>query len=153
MNRPRWRSGGLTCLDLLVALLCAVLLGCSHPPASTTSPSGAAPNAATASDGSPLFDVLLARNGQSAKIGRVAADTSYHLRVVSAEPGQKQFLTETVELMNGKEVLHAEAPATPGAPKFAEASRSVPRSSPEFLAQLQVHLKQYYDLTLKPVSK
>ncbi|MEI6722227.1 MAG: hypothetical protein WCO67_15795 [Betaproteobacteria bacterium] len=84
-------------------------------------------------------------------IGRVEADANFILKVVSAVPDQKEFLDETVELVNEKQVLHVEAPAPKGAPKFAVASRKVERGTPEFAAELQTYLATYYDITLQAV--
>ncbi len=123
--------------------LCAALTGCSH---NSTLPAGS-PDQATAT-GAQLFDVYEAK--EPAKIGQVSATTNGLLRIVSAVPGKKQFLQETVELVNNKPSLFVEAPAAPGAPQYANASRTVPRSSPEFLKELRAYLQQYYDLTLKP---
>jgi hypothetical protein len=102
---------------------------------------------------SQLFDVLLADDDENqVNIGRVEADPNFNLKIVSVVPEQEEFLTETVELVNDKDVLHVEAPPPEGAPMHAVFSRQVRRSAPEFPAEMQSYLQSYYDLTLKPAA-
>lgn len=104
--------------------------------------------------GSQLYDVLLAKRSNSQrKIGRVAVDKEYRLKIISVIPSQKDFLTETFDVINAKNELHAEAAPPQGAPQFSDFSRVVNRTSPAFFPQLQTHLKQYYDLVLQPAGK
>ena len=133
---------------------CCLVLGCSAGQKPVASSSDAAPAPLRTENRSQLFDVLLADEaGQERLIGRVAVDAAYRLRIVSVTRPQKQFLTDTLDAINDKTVLHVEAAPPEGAPKFAEASRVVDRSSPAFLVELQSHLKKYYDVSLRPVSK
>jgi hypothetical protein len=104
--------------------------------------------------GSQLYDVVLARHsGSQKKIGQVAADIQYRLQIVSVIPSQKDFLTDTIDTMNSKTNLHAEAAPPEGAPRFSDYSRMVDRNSPAFFTQLQAQLRQYYDLILQPAQK
>jgi hypothetical protein len=105
-------------------------------------------------EGSQVYDVILAsHSGSQKKIGQVTADKEFRLQVVSVISSKKDFLTETIDLMNAKTNLHAEAAPPEGAPRFSDFSRVVDRSSPDFFKQLQAHLKQYYDLILQPAAK
>ena len=102
---------------------------------------------------SQLFDVILTdEDGKEITIGRVEADQRFQLKVVSAVDEQKEFLDETLELVNDKDVLHVEAAPPEGAPKFAVYSRQIERGKPEFAAEMQAYLNTYYDLALKPVA-
>lgn len=108
----------------------------------------------SAPQGSQLYDVFLAKRSSSQrKIGRVAVDKEYRLKIISVIPSQKDFLTETFDVINAKNELHAEAAPPQGAPQFSDFSRVVNRTSPAFFPQLQTHLKQYYDLVLQPAGK
>lgn len=101
-----------------------------------------------------LFDVILTdEDGKQTNIGRVEADSAFRLKVVSADAKQKEFLEETMELVNAKAVLHVEAPPPAGAPKFAVYSRELKRGADGFAAELQAYLKSYYDIVLKPVAE
>jgi hypothetical protein len=100
-----------------------------------------------------VFDVVLTEEGtQEAIIGRVEADATFRLKVLSAEADQQEFLAETVELLNDKDVLHVKTDPPEGAPRFAVSSLTIERTQPEFLAELQAYLERYYDLTLRPVT-
>ncbi|MEI6722226.1 MAG: hypothetical protein WCO67_15790 [Betaproteobacteria bacterium] len=101
-----------------------------------------------------LFDVLLAGKHQGRpRIGRVAVDGKNLLQTVWVASKQKEFLSEIVEAMNGKAVLHVESAPPKDAPRFANASRIVKRTSPEFFTESQTYLRHYYNITLIPVSK
>jgi hypothetical protein len=105
-------------------------------------------------EGSQVYDVILARHsGSQKKIGQVTVEKEYRLQVVSVIRSQKGFLTDTIDAMNAKTNLHAEAPPPQGSPQFSDVSRVVDRNSPAFFPQLQAYLKQYYDLILQPVAK
>jgi hypothetical protein len=105
-------------------------------------------------EGSQMYDVILAKHsGSKKKIGQVAMDKEYRLQVVSVIASQRNFLSDTVDAMNAKTNLHAEAAPPEGAPRFSDFSRVVDRNSPAFFTQLQAHLKQYYDLILQPTAK
>jgi hypothetical protein len=125
---------------------CLLNFGCSSERAEMA----ATPNI---SQGSQLYDVFLAkRGGSQKKIGQVTVDKEYRLQIVSVIPSQKDSLAETIDAMNAKTELHAEAAPPPGAPPFSDFSRVVDRNSPAFFTQLQAHLKQYYDLILAPAK-
>lgn len=103
---------------------------------------------------SQVFDVIFTdEDDKEVNIGRVEADPTFRLKIVSAAPEHKEFLEETMELVNDKTVLHVEAAPPEGAPKFAVYSREVERGKPEFAAEMQSYLASYYDLNLKPVGK
>lgn len=139
------RSGFVACA-LLTLVLSAFISGCSTERAEVVP----APNIPA---GSQPYDIFLAKsNGSQKKIGQVAVDKEYRLQIISVIPSQKNFLTDTVEAMNNKATLHAEAAPPQGAPQFSDFSRVVDRNSPAFFTQLQVHLKQYYDLVLHPAT-
>src|SRR5882724_10224742 len=143
MNLPGLRS---VLQGSIAITLCLLIFGCDSPRAEIS----ATPNIP---ESSQLYDVFLARSvGSQKKIGQVAVDKEYRLKIVSAIPIQKAFLTETFDLMNAKAELHAEAAPPAGAPKFSDFSRVVNRNSPRFFPQLQMHLRQYYDLILQPAK-
>lgn len=101
-----------------------------------------------------LFDVIFTdEDEKEMNIGRVEADPSFTLKIVSAVPEHKEFLEETVDLVNEKKVLHVEAAPPEGAPKFAVFSKQIERGKPEFAAEMQTYLASYYDLNLKPASQ
>ena len=100
-----------------------------------------------------LFDVVLASNEREHIIGRVEADPSFELKIVTALDKHRPFLEETVQEMNKKDLMHVEVAPPEGSPKFTLYSRAVTRTEAEFLTELLSYLKKYYDLTLRPVSK
>jgi len=103
---------------------------------------------------SQVFDVIFTdEDEKEINIGRVEADPSFKLKIVSAAPEHKEFLEETVDLVNDKKVLHVEAPPPKNAPKFAVYSKQVERGKPEFASEMQSYLSSYYHLNLKPVGK
>ena len=100
------------------------------------------------------FEVIFTdEDEKEINIGRVEADPNFNLKVVSAVPEHKEFLEETLDLVNEKKVLHVEAAPPEGAPKFAIYSREVERGKPEFAIEMQAYLASYYDLNLKPAGK
>jgi hypothetical protein len=132
---------------VIAIAVCVVLSGCHSERAEIAT----TPNFP---QGSQLYDVILAKHsGSQKKIGQVATDKEYRLQIVSVIPSQKDFLTDTIDTMNSKTNLHAEAAPPQGAPQFSDFSRVVERNSPAFFTQLQAHLKQYYDLILEPAAK
>jgi hypothetical protein len=132
---------------VIATAVSVVLSGCHSERAEIA----AAPNIPA---GSQLYDVILASHrGSQKKIGQVTADKQYQLQIVSVIPSEKSFLTATIDAMNAKTNLHAEAAPPQGAPQFSDVSRVVDRNSPAFFTQLQAHLKQYYDLILQPAAK
>jgi hypothetical protein len=134
-------------LSSIAITWCLLILGCNSPRAVMSPP----PNNA---EGSQLYDVVLAkRGGSQKKIGQVAVDKEFRLTIISAIPSQKDFLSETFDVMNAKTELHAEAAPPQSAPQFADFSRVVNRNSPEFFPQLQTHLRQYYDLILQRAAR
>ena len=103
---------------------------------------------------SQAFDVIFTdEDDKEINIGRVEADPNFNLKIISAVPEHKEFLEETVELVNEKKVLHIEAAPPEDAPKFAVYSREVERGKPEFAGEMQAYLSSYYDLNLKPAGK
>ena len=103
---------------------------------------------------SQVFDVIFTdEDDKEIKIGQVEADPSFKLKIVSAAPEHKEFLEETLDLVNDKKLLHVEAPPPEGAPKFAVFSKQIERGKPEFASEMQSYLSSYYDLNLKPVGK
>ena len=69
---------------------------------------------------SQVFEVIFTdEDDKEINIGRVEADPSFKLKIVSAAAEHKEFLEETMDLVNDKKVLHVEAPPPQGAPKFA----------------------------------
>lgn len=134
--------------DGLIAIgLCILISGC-HSERAELAATPKVPQ------GSQLYDVLLAKRGRSQKkIGQMTVDKEYRLQIVSVIPSQKDFLADTIDLMNAKTELHGEAVPPQGAPQFSDFSRVVDRKSPAFFPQLQSHLKQYYDLILEPAQR
>jgi len=101
-----------------------------------------------------VFDVIFTdEDEKEINIGRVEADPNFNLKIVSAAPEHKEFLEETLDLVNEKKVLHIEAAPPEGAPKFAVYSREVERGKPEFANEMQAYLASYYDLNLKLAGK
>jgi hypothetical protein len=98
------------------------------------------------------FDVILITGEKEETIGRVEADSSFRLKIVTAVDEHRQFLDETLQRINNKDVMHVEVVPPEGAPKFALYSRAVSRNEAGFLPELQVYLKTYYDLTLRPAT-
>jgi hypothetical protein len=101
-----------------------------------------------------VFDVIFTdEDEKEINIGRVEADPNFKLKIVSAAPEHKEFLAETLDLVNDKNVLHVEAAPPEGAPKFAVYSREVERGKSEFAGEMLSYLSSYYDLNLKPAGK
>src|SRR5207249_2702428 len=114
--RSRFAVGSLIAIGL-----CMLISGCHSQRAEMA----AAPKVP---QGSQLYDVLLAKRGSSQKkIGQIAVDKEYRLQIVSVIPSQKDFLADTIDLMNAKTELHGEAAPPQGAPQFSDFSRVVDR--------------------------
>jgi hypothetical protein len=95
------------------------------------------------------FQVIMHGESGERRIGAVEVDDAAMLTVVSAIPDRAQWLRKLVRRMNDKQVLYIDAPPADGQPRFALASREVPRNDPRFAAVLRDDLRRNYDLELR----
>lgn len=102
----------------------------------------------------PLEFVQYPDAGDPVVVGKAELLADGQLRLTAARDSHLNLLGHAVADLNGKEGLHVLVPPPEGSPRYANASRLVPRGNDEdYLAALQEHFRKYLQLEVEDVRE
>ena len=103
----------------------------------------------TKSSPAGLYDVVLTEKDKSTPVGTVRLSRTAEMTVVSATADRADWLGSLVDQTNREVLMHQAVAPSPDAPKFADASRLIKRTDPEFAAALLDELRKYHGVELR----
>jgi hypothetical protein len=87
-------------------------------------------------------------SGQRSRLGELALDAKGQLKIESAEPSFKKYLTEFVTTVNSKETIGVKSSLSPEAPPFELDFELFRRDDPEFSQGIKKYAKMYFSIEL-----